>query len=104
MFQGTTLRSLLLKACGFSLMGQIALIGAIVGFVLAGMMAHLVTLGVIHARRTNEETELFGHKVRPEPALVAALPRRIPAMDTRPVQLVRAGRVSWVSHSLPHKQ
>lgn len=58
-FQGTTLRGLLLEAYGFSVFATIALWGGIVAFALAGLMALLVLFGVLHARRTNESTELL---------------------------------------------
>ena len=48
-FQGTTLRGLLLEAYGFSVFAEIALIGAICSFVLAALMAVLVALR-IHPR------------------------------------------------------
>ncbi len=60
-FQGTTLRGLLLEAYGFSVFATIALWGAIAAFVLAGLMALLVLFGVLHARRTNEAEELLHH-------------------------------------------
>lgn len=56
-FQGTTLRGLLLEAYAFWTMGQIALVAAVVSFVLAGIMLILTFLGVWHARRTPEDTE-----------------------------------------------
>jgi hypothetical protein len=58
-FQGTTLRGLLLEAYGFSVMGSIAGWGAFASFLLAGLMAILVGLGVWHARRTAATAELF---------------------------------------------
>ena len=57
-FQGTTLRGLLLEAYAFSQFGMIALWGAIVSFVLAGLMALLVAFGFWHARRTPADIEL----------------------------------------------
>ncbi len=60
-FQGTTLRGLLLEAYGFSVFATIALWGAIAAFALAGLMALLVLFGVLHARRTNEARELLHH-------------------------------------------
>jgi hypothetical protein len=57
-FQGTTLRGLLLEAYAFSEFGMIALWGAIVSFVLAGLMALLVAFGFWHARRTPADQEL----------------------------------------------
>jgi len=56
-FQGTTLRGLLLEAYGFWKFGQIALVGAIIAFVLAGIMLVLSLFGVWHYSRTPEEVE-----------------------------------------------
>ena len=58
-FQGTTLRGLLLEAYGFSLIAAIAFWCAIAAFCLAGVMAVLVGLGFAHARRTGENQELL---------------------------------------------
>jgi len=71
-FQGTTLRGLLLEAYGFSVMGEIAIWGAIVAFLLAGLMGLLVLFGVLHARRTDETKELFAPQVRDSRVLVTA--------------------------------
>ena len=57
-FQGTTLRGLLLEAYAFSEFGLIALWAAIAAFILAGIMALLVAFGFWHARRTPVEVEL----------------------------------------------
>lgn len=57
-FQGTTLRGLLLEAYAFWTFGQIALWGAIASFVLAGIMAVLVILGFWHSRRVPENAEI----------------------------------------------
>ncbi len=57
-FQGTTLRGLLLEAYAFWTFGQIAFWGAIASFVFAGIMAILVVLGFFHARRVPEDEEL----------------------------------------------
>ncbi len=57
-FQGTTLRGLLLEAYAFSKIGQVMLWGAIASFILAALMAALVTLGIWHAARTPEEVRL----------------------------------------------
>jgi hypothetical protein len=56
-FQGTTLRGLLLEAYAFWTIGQVALVGAIVSFILAGVMLILTALGVWHTRRTPEDVE-----------------------------------------------
>jgi hypothetical protein len=60
-FQGTTLRGLLLEAYAFGTFATIALVGAISAFVLAGLMALLVAFGFWHARRTDEAKELAVH-------------------------------------------
>lgn len=62
-FQGTTLRGLLLEAYGFSVFATIALWGAIAAFILAGVMALLVLLGILHARKTDDAQELTVHTV-----------------------------------------
>ena len=56
-FQGTTLRGLLLEAYAFGTFGQIALVAAIVSFVLAGIMLILTLLGVVHLRRVPANAE-----------------------------------------------
>jgi hypothetical protein len=71
-FQGTTLRGLLLEAYGFSVMGEIAIWGAIVAFILAGLMGLLVLFGIAHARRTDEDKELFAPQVRESKVMVDA--------------------------------
>lgn len=58
-FQGTTLRGLLLEAYGFSLIASIAFWCAIGAFCLAGVMAVLVGLGFAHAKRTAANEELL---------------------------------------------
>ena len=60
-FQGTTLRGLLLEAYAFGTLATIALIAAISAFVLAAVMALLVTFGFWHARRTSADEELAVH-------------------------------------------
>jgi hypothetical protein len=64
-FQGTTLRGLLLEAYGFSLIAEIALWCAIAAFALAGVMAVLVFLGFAHARRVGETEELMPRHAPP---------------------------------------
>ena len=59
-FRGTTLRGLLLNAYAFWELGQIALIGAVVSFVLAGVMLILSGLGFWHLRRVSPAEEIFG--------------------------------------------
>src|SRR5271170_5955625 len=60
-FQGTTLRGLLLEAYAFGTFATIALIAAIAAFALAGVMAVLVAFGFWHARRTDDDEELAVH-------------------------------------------
>jgi hypothetical protein len=62
-FQGTTLRGLLLEAYAFSMFGTIALVSAIVSFALAAVMLILVLLGLWHTRRVPEDAELLPHIV-----------------------------------------
>ena len=63
-FKGTTLRGLLLEAYAFWTIGQVALVGAIVSFVLAGVMLMLTLLGMLHFRRVPEDLEFpHPHKV-----------------------------------------
>ena len=50
-FEGTTLRGLLLEAYAFSVFGEVATWAAIGAFILAGLMAILVVLGFLHARK-----------------------------------------------------
>ena len=57
-FQGTTLRGLLLEAYAFWQMGQIALYAAIACFVLAAIMLIFTIFGFVHWRRTPEEAEI----------------------------------------------
>jgi predicted small integral membrane protein len=57
-FQGTTVRGLLLNAYAFWQMGQIALIASIVSFVAGVIMLILAGLGFWHRRRTPAEAEL----------------------------------------------
>jgi hypothetical protein len=61
-FQGTTLRGLLLEAYGFSIFGEIAFWAAMAAFALAGLMAALVLAGIWHSRRVAETTELLPAK------------------------------------------
>src|ERR1019366_3657378 len=58
-FQGTTLRGLLLEAYAFSTFGQIALLAGIAAFVLAGLMALLVAFGFWHSRRVPDHVEIL---------------------------------------------
>jgi hypothetical protein len=59
-FQGTTLRGLLLEAYAFWEMGQIALIAAIASFAAAGVMLILSGLGFWHLRKVNPAEEFLG--------------------------------------------
>ena len=59
MFKGTTLRGMLLNAYAFWQMGQIALWGAIVSFIGAAILLVLSVLGLIHARRVAQATEIL---------------------------------------------
>ena len=52
LFQGETLRGLLLSAYAWGTVGTIAGIAAICAFVAAALMALLVGLGIVHQRRT----------------------------------------------------
>ena len=56
-FQGTTLRGLLLEAYAFSTIGEIAFIASIISFILAGVMLILTLLGLTHWRRVPEDVE-----------------------------------------------
>jgi hypothetical protein len=60
-FQGTTLRGLLLEAYAFSTFGAIALWGAVVCYILAGLLALLVAFGFWHARRTPADKRMSLH-------------------------------------------
>jgi hypothetical protein len=66
-FMGTTLRGLLLEAYAFSEIGAVMMWGAIAAFILAAIMSVLVGLGLAHARRTAEETQVLAPKVKPVP-------------------------------------
>ena len=57
-FKGETLRGMLLNAYAFGTMAKIALYGAIVAFVGAGVLLLLALLGAIHARRTDPEVAI----------------------------------------------
>ena len=58
-FQGTTLRGLLLEAYAFSVFATLALWAAIAAFTGALIMAALVLLGFWHSRRVSEDAELL---------------------------------------------
>jgi hypothetical protein len=59
LFQGETLRGLLLNAYAFGKMGQIAGIAATASFIGAGFMLLLVGLGIVHTRRTRPDEEVM---------------------------------------------
>ncbi len=63
-FQGTTLRSMLLEAYGFWTFAQIALIGAIVAYAAAGLMLILSVFGFVHLRRTAPDKEVLAKVAR----------------------------------------
>lgn len=56
-FQGTTLRGLLLEAYAFGTFGQIALVAAVASFILAGIMMLLTVAGLWHFRRVPADAE-----------------------------------------------
>ena len=58
-FKGTTLRGMLLNAYAFWQMGVIALWGAIVTFIGAGLLLVLSILGFVHAGRVSPTTEFM---------------------------------------------
>jgi hypothetical protein len=62
LFQGQTLRGLLLEAYGFWKMGQIAFIAAIASFFLAGVMLILSVFGFWHLSKVGETDEVFVQK------------------------------------------
>ncbi len=70
-FKGTTLRSMLLNAYGWWQMGQLALIGSIVSFVLAGVMALLSGLGLLHFRKVPPDLEIPRSVGTSKPLVVA---------------------------------
>jgi hypothetical protein len=65
-FQGTSLRGMLLNAYGWWQMGQIALIASIVSFALAAITLVLCGLGLWHYRRVSADEEI--------PRMAAATP------------------------------
>ncbi len=56
-FQGTTLRGLLLEAYAFWTFGQIALYASLAAFILAGVMLVLTLFGLLHFRRVPEDAQ-----------------------------------------------
>jgi hypothetical protein len=63
-FQGTTLRGLLLEANGFWTFGQIALWGGIISFILGGVMLVLTLLGFAHLRSVSAVEEFPKSRVQ----------------------------------------
>lgn len=61
-FQGTTLRGLLLEAYAFWTIGQVMFWGAIASFAGALILSVLVGLGLAHAARTPVEKPLFASR------------------------------------------
>ena len=61
-FQGTTLRGLLLEAYAFSTFGTIALVSAIISFALALVMLILVLFGLWHTRKVPADAEVLYHR------------------------------------------
>jgi hypothetical protein len=59
LFRGETLRGLLLNAYAFWKLGQLALIGAIAFWVMAGVMLILTILGFWHLRRVSPAEQIF---------------------------------------------
>jgi len=59
LFMGETLRGMLLNAYAFWKLGQIALVGAWVSFIGAGVMLLLSALGFWHSRRVSPEAEVL---------------------------------------------
>jgi hypothetical protein len=72
-FQGTTLRGLLLEAYAFWKMGEIALVAAIASFVGATLMLILSALGFWHQRRVDPKEEVLAQTLHLDgPPLVTA--------------------------------
>jgi hypothetical protein len=69
-FQGTTLRGLLLEAYGFGTISVIMLWAAIVSFIGAAVLLLLTALGIQHAKRVSAEERLFEElkETNPTPA------------------------------------
>jgi hypothetical protein len=72
LFRGETLRGLLLNAYAFWKFGQLAFIGSIVFFVMAGIMLVLTTLGVWHLRRARPTEQIFAPVIEDRRELVSA--------------------------------
>ncbi|HEX5370868.1 MAG TPA: hypothetical protein VFY10_15790 [Dehalococcoidia bacterium] len=69
LFQGETLRGLLLNAYAFGKMGQIAGVASDASFIGSGAMFLLVILGAVHMRRTKSDVEVMAwlHDKSPVP-------------------------------------
>jgi hypothetical protein len=59
LFQGESLRGMLLSAYAFGKIGQIAGIASVTSFALAGVMAVLAGLGIWHLRKVSPTDEVF---------------------------------------------
>jgi hypothetical protein len=59
LFQGETLRGLLLNAYAFGKMARIAGIAADAAFIASGVLLLLVGAGIVHTRRTKPDTEVM---------------------------------------------
>lgn len=70
MFKGTTLRGMLLNAYAFWKMGELALWGAVVSFIGAGLLLLLSALGYAHLRRVPPTAEVFPRLAEKVPAKV----------------------------------
>ena len=62
MFQGTTLRGLLLSSYAFWTIGTIAGWAALAAFIGAGVLLILSIIGLVHSRRVAESDELLSHE------------------------------------------
>src|SRR5258708_17187416 len=67
-FKGTTLRGMLLDAYAFWQIGVIALWGALVSFIRAGILPILSALGLYHARRVPPTAEILTGQAGKVPA------------------------------------
>jgi hypothetical protein len=68
LFQGETLRGLLLNAYAFDLLATIALWAAIAAYIGAAIMLVLTILGFMHLRKSPGEEEVFAAHPKPTPA------------------------------------
>jgi hypothetical protein len=74
-FQGTTLRGLLLEAYGFSVFGSIAGWAALASFILGGIMLVLTALGLLHYRKVPDDEPLLKQR-----EVTAPLDRKVDAL------------------------